>query len=351
MPATINNFTVNNSSGVTLSGSTTVSNILTFTSGNITLGSNNLTVGSSGSVSGGSSSSYIVTDGSGYLMRNVPATNTDVIFPVGTVTTYNPATINNNGGIADNFSVQVAASTSNVGNVNGVVGNQWTINEAVDGGSNALLTLQWTGSEEGAQFSSSRSSGQIGRYSGSGTNWATFTSTVAGTDPYTAVTTSALSGTGVFTNSVYGIGLSSALPVELTSFTAEIQNNSIKLNWQTATEVNNYGFEIERSQNSVWVKIGFVKGNGNSNSAKVYSFTDAQKLSGKYSYRLKQIDNDGVFEYSKVIETYFELPETFNLSQNYPNPFNPITKIEYQLPATSNVKAGCILFWEKRFQH
>jgi len=129
------------------------------------------------------------------------------------------------------------------------------------------------------------------------------------------------------------------LPVELTSFLANVIGSNVILRWQTATELNNYGFEIERSNNKInFEKIGFVQGSGNSNSDKNYSFTDKQKLSGKYYYRLKQIDNDGAFEYSKVVEADLKLPLTFGLLQNYPNPFNPSTTISYSIPTAGLVK-------------
>ena len=130
------------------------------------------------------------------------------------------------------------------------------------------------------------------------------------------------------------------LPVELSSFTARMNGNAVVLNWKTATEQNNNIFEIERSSNgSTWVKIGSVQGSGNSNTAKSYSFTDS-KLSntGKYSYRLKQVDNSGSFKYSNVTEVNYTVPTVFSLSQNYPNPFNPNTIISYSLPQASNVK-------------
>ena len=131
----------------------------------------------------------------------------------------------------------------------------------------------------------------------------------------------------------------SAMPVELTSFTAESVNSAIVLKWATATEVNNYGFQIERklNNNSDWQEIGFVQGHGNSNSPKQYSYTNNNLVgSGVFQYRLKQIDNDGAFEYSNVIEVKASLSD-FELSQNSPNPFNPVTTIRYQLPRTGFV--------------
>ena len=131
----------------------------------------------------------------------------------------------------------------------------------------------------------------------------------------------------------------SPLPVELTSFSASIIKNGIELNWRTETEVNNYGFEIHRStQKDNWENIGFVEGHGNSNSPQKYSFLDDNvSVSGKYFYRLKQIDNDGSYEYSNVIEINFGTSQDYVLNQNYPNPFNPVTSISFQIPAKSNV--------------
>ncbi len=132
----------------------------------------------------------------------------------------------------------------------------------------------------------------------------------------------------------------STLPVELTSFTASANGNNVRLNWQTATEVNNYGFEIQKSESgeqkteAAWESIGFVNGNGNSNSVKNYSYFDETIETGKYSYRLKQIDNDGKYKYSKKIEVEVTLPDKYALYQNYPNPFNPNTTIKYTIPSS-----------------
>jgi hypothetical protein len=136
------------------------------------------------------------------------------------------------------------------------------------------------------------------------------------------------------------------LPVELTTFTATAKENVVNLYWKTETEVNNYGFEIERGQTSnvksqiTWKKIGFVEGHGNSNSPKEYSFTDNKPFGGsKFQYRLKQIDIDGQFEYSDIVGVVV-IPEKFALYQNYPNPFNPTTKIRYQIPLLGGDERG-----------
>jgi hypothetical protein len=131
--------------------------------------------------------------------------------------------------------------------------------------------------------------------------------------------------------------LGSALPVELSAFSAVQTGVSVLLNWRTETETNNYGFDIERSKETngfiqKWNKIGFVEGQGNSNVSKNYSFTDNPGTGSKYYYRLRQIDSDGQFKYSDVISIDLKMPDRFMLFQNYPNPFNPTTSITYNLP-------------------
>jgi phosphatidylserine/phosphatidylglycerophosphate/cardiolipin synthase-like enzyme len=124
------------------------------------------------------------------------------------------------------------------------------------------------------------------------------------------------------------------VPVELTSFTALQVNSGIQLNWSTGTEVNNFGFEIERSIDGIsFFKTGFIKGYGTTTEVRNYSFTDEPGITSgtKLYYRLRQVDFDGKSEYSQVIEVVYNLPETFQLQQNYPNPFNPATRISYQI--------------------
>ena len=147
-------------------------------------------------------------------------------------------------------------------------------------------------------------------------------------------------------------GANPPLPVELISFNISATEGTVFLTWETATEVNNYGFEIQRTSprpypykgegvfaSRDWERIGFVKGSGNCNSANKYLFKDEEIVIGReYTYRLKQIDTDGRYCYSPEIKISTGVPADFKLFQNYPNPFNPVTTISYELPRTGYVE-------------
>lgn len=139
------------------------------------------------------------------------------------------------------------------------------------------------------------------------------------------------------------------LPVELVYFYATVIPNGVQLNFGTATETSNYGFDVERSDSTFsFTAIGFVEGNGNSNSPKHYVYIDTLvEMTGKVYYRLKQIDFVGTFEYSDTVLVDFlssveitdsNIPEMFYLSNAYPNPFNHQTKIEFNIPKPAEVK-------------
>ncbi|HEX9252271.1 MAG TPA: C25 family cysteine peptidase [Ignavibacteriaceae bacterium] len=137
--------------------------------------------------------------------------------------------------------------------------------------------------------------------------------------------------------------IDNAVPVELVSFNAEIVDGDVVLNWSTATETNNNGFQIERKVRSPqslvgnWENKAFVSGNGTTTERSFYSYTEKNEKPGTYSYRLKQIDFDGSFSYSSEVEIEVTGPKDFALYQNYPNPFNPSTTIKFALPVKTNL--------------
>jgi hypothetical protein len=168
----------------------------------------------------------------------------------------------------------------------------------------------------------------------------TATSATSGYGSAEIIALKRLSGSAPIGDCRFTVDTCTALPVKMLSFSAGIVGNSVKLDWQTAWELNNSGFSIERTGNGVndWSGAGFVDGWGTTNEPKRYCFYDGKLNTGKYFYRLKQIDYNGNFEYFNLPgEVVIGVPDRFEVSQNYPNPSNPVSRIDYQIPFDAKV--------------
>jgi len=329
--------TIATTGGVTVNGNM-ITYSLTLSSGLMTIGNSNITV--TGVVLGGSSAKYVVTNGTGSLIQNVGTSKT--VFPVGHgAADYTPISFAI-GSAAQSYKVRVLPVIPNSGT--GGIGRQWQVLETTSPGTTVFdsLTLTWNSNADVQQTLVNtvpcdivaNNTGSVDLY-----NLVQTGITISGTS---ASITLPDSGFGDFsTNGLYlsVVQNNSALPVELTSFSSNVNGRNVQLNWQTKTEQNSSKFEIERSllSSNNWVTAGVVNGSGNSNSPKQYSFTEKNLQAGKYQYRLKMIDNNGSYQFSKIVETEIALPKEFTLNQNYPNPFNPATKISYSLPNDSKV--------------
>ena len=355
---------VNNSTGIILSVNTNVNNTLTMTSGNITTTGYILTLGTGTSSIGTltySTGSIITGSTGGFKRWFAKATVSNVYFPVGTASALDMVSLTftvaptNGGTLTALFIPSDPGTNSTVPiNDNGYTVDAysprgyWQINSA-DGfaGGTYNIALRAQGFNPVGNEITNFSQLRIIKRPAAGNNWTALgthlnAAQYSNADP--VINRTGLSGFSQFAvggNSSDGNPLQGPMPVELTTFTANTIDRDVNLNWVTASEINNSGFEVLRSSqndNNNWTKVGFIAGSGTKNTPTIYTFEDKKLETGKYNYRLKQIDYNGNYEYFNLnSDVVIGIPKKLELSQNYPNPFNPVTKIDYQVTDESKV--------------
>jgi len=254
----------------------------------------------------------------------MPVGTTPVVFPVAADKfSYNPVTITNSG-TYDYFSVNVKSGVYPNGTSGNTISQQvvnktWNIADLTPGGSNAIITLQWNATDELPGFD--RNNVYLNHYTNG--SWDSGTPGIAsGSGPYT------FSRAGMTSFSPFSISSStSVLPVNLISFSANKINNTVQLNWQTTSEKNISLYNIERSKDgNIFEKLDELKVSGNISTANNYSYIDQQPVQGTNFYRLKMIDADGRFTYSKVVAIKMD-SKNIKL-QIFPNPVKNILNMQ-----------------------
>jgi Secretion system C-terminal sorting domain len=340
-------FEVANGSTVQLNSSFNIGRLVLTSGKIISTSTNQLTITSTNSLSGGSSTAYV--EGPMSHQYNIVGAAT-FSYPIAKDGIYRPVTLSltQSSTTTSTYTAEVFNSTPPANTLPGTLDKvssvrYYKITES--GGGSAFTAGGITLSYDADDGVNDATNLRVAEDDGSG-NWADLGGTGSASPTGTISSTSTFTTVGDFVLANNNGG-SNPLPIELSSFAVSPNKNGIELQWATATEADNYGFEIERKQVSgftvqissshsmtqseaTWASVGFVDASGTSNSPKQYSYTDNTVTSGIYSYRLKQINRDGSFTYSKEIQINAgDVPKVFSLAQNYPNPFNPSTKIEF----------------------
>lgn len=349
IPSSISDLKIDNTEGLTLSKNITVTDSLFLTSGDVTTDSFTLTLSNSNTNSLVIGTGYI----NGKLSRAITSGNPTYTFPLGNSGLNRKAvlTFTTQPSSAATLTVRYTPGNPGGSQVELIDAGNYEVNTYSQDGmwqfdytgpTNAVFNLSLTA--DGITGVNTPSALRIIKRADILSNWGlSGTHSNGSGSPIKAVR----NGMTFSSQMQFAIGgntvdnpLDGTLPVELVSFVSNLSNGKdVKLNWITSSEINNAGFEIQRKDNSSdFVKIGFVKGNNNTNSNSYYSFEDRNLTTGKYSYRLKQVDNNGNYEYFTLSNTVeVGAPGKYSLSQNYPNPFNPVTKISFTIAAAGQV--------------
>lgn len=295
------NLTINKASGlVTLSSDITVSTALTLTAGKISMGNRNLTIGNSGVINGAGAANYIIATGNGSLNQQVVAGGNKV-FPVGLTNAYTPATVAlTAGSTTDVINVRMLTAPYHGGlsgdpQTNYAVNATWLIGENVAGGSNASITLQWPLSLELPGFN--RTLSRLAHFTSGTWEFGNADIPATGSNPYS------VTRTGFTDFSPFAVSTYMALPVTWLTITGRNENTNNFINWSVASELNNDHFVVEVSvSGNRFTAIGEIKGAGTTDTEQRYSFVHYDVKEPVYYYRIKQVDIDGKYSYSKIVK-------------------------------------------------
>lgn len=324
--------TINKSSGLaTLSSAVTINNTLTLTTGKLSLDNYDMTMASSASISGAGTSTYLIATGTGELKQQIAALGSKV-FPVGTSSAYTPITI----ALAifsttDIFNVRMLTAVYSSGTTGSQMNSNsvnatWMVSETVNGGSNATLTCQWPSSLELTGFN--RNFSRLAHYTSSAWEYGFLNIIASGSNPYT------VSRSGFTSFSPFAVTMLMAiLPVTSLELSGKNNGNENLINWSTTTETNTAYFSIEASLNGTdFAEIAKADAAGNSTRLRSYNYVHRDINNQSYSYRIKQVDENGNYVYSKVIRL---AATAFRLAALYPNPVKSKTTISFSLKQTS----------------